>query len=133
MADNLSASFVRTTKSLGKWPDGGNLYFQVSSTKRKDDSISITKSWLFRYSRFGKDTWVGLGPYPDVSLAEARELATKERRKKRSGIDPLTDKKAKCRAARIEHDNMLTFAECATRYVDSQAAGWSNPKHVAQW
>jgi integrase len=28
---------------------------------------------------------------------------------------------------------MLTFAECAEKYVDSQAPGWSNPKHVAQW
>ena len=28
---------------------------------------------------------------------------------------------------------MLTFAECAAKYVDSQAPGWSNPKHIEQW
>lgn len=133
MAETLSASFVRTTKRIGKWPDGGNLYFQVSESQRKDGSRAITKSWLFRYSRFGKDTWLGLGPFPDVSLAEARELATKERRKKRNGIDPLTDKQARQRAVRIAHDNMITFADCATKYVDAQAPGWSNPKHIAQW
>ena len=93
----------------------------------------MTKSWLFRYSRFGKDTWLGLGSYPDVTLSEARDLATNERKKQRQGIDPLTDKHARRRAARTAHENMLTFAECAEKYVDSQAAGWSNPKHVAQW
>ena len=133
MAEKLSATFVGKTKKPGKFPDGGNLYFQVSESKRKDGSVAITKSWLFRYSRFGKDTWMGLGPFPDVSLSDARDLATNERRKKRSGIDPLTDKQAQQRAVQVAHDNMLTFAECATKYVDSQAAGWSNPKHVAQW
>ena len=124
---------MKKTKRPGKYPDGGNLYLQVSQSTRKKKSNAVTKSWLFRYSRFGKDTWLGLGPYPDVSLSEARDLATNERNKKRHGIDPLTDKRARRRAARTAHDNMMTFAECAEKYVDSQAPGWSNPKHVAQW
>ena len=124
---------MKKTKRPGKYPDGGNLYLQVSESTRRTNSNAITKSWLFRYSRFGKDTWLGLGPYPDVSLSEARDLATNERKKKRHGIDPLTDKHARRRAARTAHDNMMTFAECAEKYVDSQAPGWSNPKHVAQW
>ncbi len=28
---------------------------------------------------------------------------------------------------------MLTFAECAELYIESQAPGWSNPKHIEQW
>ena len=61
MAENLSASFVKTTKKVGKHSDGGNLYLQVSESPRRDKSVAITKSWLFRYARFGKDTWLGLG------------------------------------------------------------------------
>ena len=133
MAERITATFVKKTKRPGKYPDGGNLYLQVSQSTRKKKSNAVTKSWLFRYSRFGKDTWLGLGPYPDVSLSEARDLATNERKKKRHGIDPLTDKHAQRRAARTAHDNMLTFAECAKKYVDSQAPGWSNPKHIEQW
>ncbi len=133
MAERITAIFVRQTKRPGKYPDGGNLYLQVSESTRKNSSKAITKSWLFRYSRFGKDTWLGLGPFPDVTLSDARDLATAERKKKRQGIDPLTDRQARRRAARSAHDNMLTFAECADQYVDSQAPGWSNPKHVAQW
>lgn len=133
MAEKLSASFVRTSKRPGKYPDGGNLYLQVSESVRKDATAIITKSWLFRYSRFGKDTWLGLGPFPDVSLSAARDLATAERKKKRQGIDPLTDKQTRQRAVRVAHDNMMTFAECADKYIDAQEPGWSNSKHVAQW
>ena len=110
---------MKKTKRPGKYPNGGNLYLEVSESTRKNSSKAITKSWLFRYSRFGKDTWLGLGPYPDVTLSDARDLATAERKKKWSGIDPLTDKQARRRALRSAHDNMLTFAECAEKYVDS--------------
>jgi len=76
---------------------------------------------------------LGLGPYPDVTLSEARDLATRERKKMRQGIDPLTDKRARQIAARTAHENMLTFTECAELYIESQAPGWSNPKHIEQW
>jgi len=133
MAERITALFVKHIKRPGKFGDGGNLYLQVRPSTRKIESKHVTKSWIFRYSRFGKETWLGLGPYPDVKLAEARDLAAEERRKIRHGIDPLADKRARQIAARMAHENMLTFAECAARYIDSQAPGWSNPKHVEQW
>jgi len=76
---------------------------------------------------------MGLGPYPDVSLSEARNLATQGRKKILQDIDPLSDKQARKIAVRAAYNNMLTFAECAELYVDSQAPGWSNPKHTEQW
>jgi integrase len=76
---------------------------------------------------------MGLGPYPDVGLAEARELAAEERKKLLKGIDPLTDKRARQRDARAARDDMLSFGECAELYIESQAPGWSNPKHIEQW
>lgn len=135
MAENLSASFVRTTKEPGKYPDGGNLYLQVTHRAKNDTDGNplVAKSWLFRYSRSGKDTWLGLGPYPDVSLKEARMLAREERRKKRAGIDPLSDRRARQQSARSKIANEVSFDECAKRYVDSRRKGWRNPKHAAQW
>jgi integrase len=133
LAERITALFVKHITRPGKYPDGGNLYLQVRKTTRKIDTGAVTKSWLFRYSRFGKDTWLGLGPCPDVTLAEARDLATRERRKMRQGIDPLNDKHARQIAARTAYENMLSFAECAALYVESQAPGWSNPKHIEQW
>ena len=133
MAEKLSATFVKKSTRPGKYPDGGNLYLQIAESVRKNGSTVRTKSWAFRYSRFGKDTWLGLGPYPDVTLKAARDAALALRRKKHAGIDPLSDKQARQRAIRTEHENMLSFGDCAEKYVDSQAAGWSNAKHVAQW
>ncbi len=133
MAERITALFVKYTQRPGKYPDAGNLYLRVRKSTRKVETDAVTKSWLFRYSRFSKDTWLGLGPYPDVTLSEARDLATRERKKMRQGIDPLTDKRARQIAARTAHENMLTFTECAELYIESQAPGWSNPKHVEQW
>ena len=133
MAENLSASFVKTTKKVGKHSDGGNLYLQVSKSLHRDKSVAITKSWLFRYARFGKDTWLGLGPFPDVSLKTAREFARDERVKLRAGIDPLADKRARRRNVRFAAANMMTFGECAEAYIKSHSAAWSHPKHVYQW
>ena len=133
MAERITALFVRHVKRVGKYVDGGNLYLQVRRSTRKLASDAVTKSWLFRYSRFGKDSWLGLGPYPDVSLAEARHLASAERKKLRQDIDPLRDKRERQSAARAAHEGSLTFADCAGRYVDAQAPGWSNAKHIEQW
>ena len=133
MAESFTALFVRHVKQPGRYCDGRNLYLQVRPSTRKDSSGSVTKSWVFRYTRFGKHTWMGLGPYPDISLAEARELATKARKQLLRGIDPLADKRANERAARTAQNSSLTFAECAEQYIDSQAPGWSNPKHIDQW
>ncbi len=133
MAERITALFVKHVKRPGKYADGGNLYLQVRPSTRIIETDSVTKSWIFRYSRFGKDTWLGLGPYPDVTLSEARDHATQERKKIHQGIDPLTDKRARQIAARTAHENMLTFAECAELYIESQAPGWSNPKHIEQW
>jgi len=133
LAEKIAALFVKHVSRPGKYADGGNLYLQVRKATRKSPTDDVTKSWLFRYSQFGRDTWMGLGPYPDVSLSEARTLATRERKKILQGIDPLTDKRARRIAVRMAHDNMLSFAECAELYVESQAPGWSNPKHIEQW
>jgi NADP-dependent 3-hydroxy acid dehydrogenase YdfG len=53
---------------------GGNLYLAVASPK--------ARSWLFRYMLNRVSREMGLGPYPDVSLARAREKAAEARRLK---------------------------------------------------
>ncbi len=133
MAEKFTALFVRHLKQPGRYSDGRNLYLQVRPSSRREDPDAVNKSWVFRYKRFGKDTWMGLGPYPDVSLGDARELAAKARKQLLKGIDPLDDKRTSQRAVRAAHDDRLTFTECAEQYIDSQAPGWSNPKHIDQW
>ena len=79
--ERLSDLAVRRSKKPGFYPDGRQLYLQVSPTG--------SKSWLFRFARQGRERWMGLGPVPDVSLAEARQKAFDARRVLREGVDPI--------------------------------------------
>jgi integrase len=76
---------------------------------------------------------MGLGPYPDVSLAEARQKAFDARRLLRDGVDPIEARRAARTAARLEEARSLTFKDCAERYIVAHEAGWRNAKHRAQW
>jgi integrase len=88
---------------------------------------------LFRFARQGRERWMGLGPYPDVSLAEARQKAFDARRLLRDGVDPIEARRGARMAARLEEARGLTFKDCAERYIAAHEAGWRNAKHRAQW
>jgi hypothetical protein len=123
--ERLSDLAVRRSKKPGFYPDGRQLYLQVSPTG--------SKSWLFRFARQGRERWMGLGPYPDVSLAEARQKAFDARRLLRDGIDPIEARRTARSAARLEEARGLAFKDCAERYIAAHEAGWRNAKHRAQW
>lgn len=53
----------------GKTNDGNGLYLQISKAG--------SNSWVFRYKHDGKSREMGLGPYPVITLAEARLLAAR--------------------------------------------------------
>jgi integrase len=111
----------------GLLSDGGGLYLSIGENDNK--------SWIYRYKRPGKQTSTdhGLGSYPDVSLAEARELATECRRMRRNGIDPIDSRRAARAQEKLETAKMMTFRQCGDAYIESHKAGWRNPKHAAQW
>lgn len=66
--------------------DGGGLHLLINP----DGS----KYWRLKYLLHGKEKRIGLGVYPDVSLAEARKQASEERRKLKDGNDPAAERKA---------------------------------------
>ena len=72
---------------------------------------------------------MGLGPYPDVTLEEAREEASKSRKKRRAGINPIAERDAENSRKR----GTITFQECADQYIASHRAAWKNAKHAEQW
>lgn len=67
---------------------------------------------------------LGLGAYPDVTLAMARQRATDARRLILAGDDPI----AKRRQAQPK-----TFKDAALELIESKRPGWKNAKHAAQW
>jgi hypothetical protein len=51
-------------------------------------AVSGSKAWLFRFKWDGTPTRITLGKFPAVGLAEARQLAMKNRERLDKGIDP---------------------------------------------
>jgi hypothetical protein len=92
----LTARKVETAKP-GKYGDGGGLQLSVAPTG--------AKKWVLRFLYQGKAREMGLGSYPEIGLAEAREKALAGRRLARTGVDPI--------AARKKGEGVPTFGEIA--------------------
>jgi integrase len=107
---------------------------QVSNIKAKEKNYRIgdggglslhirpsgTKTWEFRHisPRNGRPTYAGVGSYPEVSLAKAREKALELKKLVSQGICPKT-KKAESKAELASLQNN-TFEAVARLWMDSQ-------------
>ena len=131
----LSAVEVAKAKGPAVLHDGGGLYLRVAPNRKDGDGNDKpgAKSWVFRFQLDGKRRDMGLGPYPDISLAEARRRATGHRNQRRDGIDPLDAKAAQRQAQRLAATKGRTFRECAAEFIEKNRAGWRNAKHRQQW
>jgi hypothetical protein len=77
---------------IGRHGDGDGLYLEVRAASR--GANRVRKSWLFRFQMDGTRRAQGLGSYPEVSLAEARQKATERRAAVAKGVDPIEARKA---------------------------------------
>jgi integrase len=131
IAKELGALQVSRLKTAGLHPVGGvaGLMLQVSKTG--------TRSWLLRATVGNKRREIGLGAYPGVGLALAREKAQQTRDDIAAGIDPVAQRAA-ARQSIIEQQMEAkaldwTFKRCAEAYIKAKAPGWRNAKHGDQW
>jgi len=84
LSDTKIRSLKPSVKSY-KIHDGGGLYIQISPKG--------SKFWLYRYKYLQKDRAYSIGRYPDISLAEARELKDAARKLVAQGVDPVRQRK----------------------------------------
>lgn len=94
---------------------------------------SGSKSWVLRSMVGGKRRKMGLGGFPDVSLADARNAARAAKEKIRNGVDPIDEAKRNRQALAASRAKDVTFKKCAEQYIAAHKASWKNPKHQAQW
>ncbi len=121
----LSARKVETLRKTGRHSDGGGLYFVITDTG--------TRNWMFRYRRRGaggKRCEMGLGGFPDTSLAAAREKAASARTQLAGGRDPLN---SRGEVSGEPVQDAPTFGEVLDMLIASRVAVWKNAKHRAQW
>ena len=121
----LTALQVRNLKVPGQYTDGNGLTLLMEK--------SGTKRWFQRVTIHGKQRNVGLGGYPAVSLAEAREAAESNLKAIKAKRDIIEEKKKARAAAKVPVPTMPTFAEEAAAYIDFRRDTWTNEKHIAQW
>ena len=73
----MSALAVSKLKAVGWHAVGGvsGLNLQIRESQNKNSDGPMPKSWVLRTHIGSKRVPLGLGSYPQVSLAEAREAA----------------------------------------------------------
>ena len=118
----LTAAFVRTVNRPGVYGDQHGLRLRVyESRKRK----SISKHWIWRGTVNGVRRDVGLGAFPYVSLAEARQKAFEHRKISWAGGDPVALKR---------RPDVPTFAEAVESVIAIHRDGWKDAgKSEKQW
>ncbi len=95
--------------------DGQGLYFRV-----KPDG---QKSWQLRYKKpDGKWSWLGLGGYPEVSGAFARQKAAELRLDAAAGKNPIASKRARKAADEAAANNK--FEPLAREWFEGRRARW---------
>ena len=120
-AHKLSALTVSKMSKPGVYGDGAGLFIRVTE--------GGSKHWIHRFSLRNKAHWMGLGPYPEITLDKARQLTLEARRLRLQGINPITERDAE----NARKHGAITFQECADQYIASHRTGWKNPKHADQW
>jgi integrase len=115
--NQLNARELNTLKD-GWHLDGKGLHFVVEGT---------SKHWELLYPRIGgggKKRQMGLGSYPDVGLADARDKRDAARRLRKQGIDPIDAGKAAGHKQEQDAKKSVTFAQCADEWLDEQWEDW---------
>jgi integrase len=94
-------------KTRIKLSDGGGLQFWVQPNG--------SRLWQLVYQYQGKQGQMALGPYPQVSLLEARSLREKAKANIRAGIDPTAERRRAEVAKAAPGD---TFKEISLEFIE---------------
>lgn len=126
-AKELSALEVGRLRVAGHHAVGGvaGLYLYVNDAG--------ARSWVLRFMVGDKRRHMGLGGFPDVPLAHAKEKARQARDDISKGVDPIAQRKAAVSQLLAQQMSEKTFEQAATAYIEAHGDTWKSPKHRAQW
>ena len=91
------------------------------------------RTWILRAMIGNRRREMGLGGYPGVTLAMAREAAREARDLIRRGIDPIEAAKEAREELRVTPIVAYTFRAASEAYIAAHEASWKNAKHRDQW
>jgi integrase len=119
---------IRTLRALDRpvrftIPDTKGLHLWV----RKD----LKKYWVFRYTEGGKRYDMGLGSFPEITIADARRKVARMRGELANGVNPSTSKRQLSEEAKPK--SKVTFAQYVPEHIERISPNWSNIKSQQQW
>ena len=117
----LSATFVRTVNLPGRYGDGYGGH-GLSLLVKPAAHGGLSKSWAQAIRPNGRTTSIGLGAYPVVTLAAAREKALDNARAVAGGRDPRR------RTRRVP-----TFAQACETVIAIHAESWKGARNEREW
>ena len=114
--ERMTVARVRSLSTPGRYAAGPTLYLKVAP--------GGSKSWVQRLMIDGRRHDIGLGGWPLVTLAEARDQAFENRRLVRRGGNPLGDKRK---------PKVPTFKQASGRALEANRGRWRNAKTADNW
>ncbi len=135
-AKELSALSVAKIKETGRYHVGGvdGLCLNVEGTSRVWILRAVVGKHLDKDGKLKPHRRdIGIGPYPEVSLAEARAKATELKLQIRSGIDPIVHQQEQLAKLHVQQLRNKTFMECAKVVIANKTRELKNEKHIGQW
>ena len=126
-AKELSAVELRRLEKPGLHAVGGvsGLHLRITATG--------ARSWILRAKVGSKRRDYGLGPYPDVSLGQARERARELKDQIWQGRDPIAERRAAKAELQAEQATELTFAEAARKCHQAKVPEFNNAHAAKIW
>ena len=112
----LTVARIKGLTEPGRYADGNTLYLRIAP--------GGSKQWVQRLAVNGKRRDMGLGAWPVISLAQARQKAIANRTLVANGGDPLAEK----RCAKVP-----TFEQAARAVYELNRPTWKNRNHISNW
>lgn len=126
IARELTDLEVRRIKRTGMHAVGGvpGLLLRVSNTG--------ARHWILRATVGDRRRDIGLGSYPAVTLATARDRAREKKDLIYQDIDPVVERERQRQTLIAEQQKQITFAEVWSRFQKTQLQGLT-PKTIQHW
>ena len=132
IAKALSAKEVNSIKRVG-WHAVGGVAGLLLQVRDSESAGGQSRSWILRTRIGTKRQPIGLGSYPQKSLAEARESAKQALLAIEQGINPIDQKRKLKSALLAAQGKSKTFKQCAEAYMEAHSSEYKSEKHRKQW
>jgi integrase len=133
IAKPLSNVAVNRITSVGWHAVGGVAGLLLQIRKPAQEDTPTPRSWILRIRIGNERQLIGLGSYPQVSLAQAREQAKILTQDVRKGVDLRAQKRAQRSALIAAASKNKTFKDCAVAYIEAHSEDYTSDKHRKQW